>query len=566
MAPLTIDSRQRPRDAQMTRSLRWLVTLSTLALACRSGDAGSCPADNCGTLVIASLAEPSTLNPAVAGDIEARDVHDLIFDKLADLGPSMTTAGDTGFAPRLAESWSREDDRTLVFRLRDARWHDGAPVRAQDVVFSYTAQTDPELNSPHAASLQPIAEIAIRDSLTVVVRFHEVYGAQLYDAVYHLRILPEHLLRDVPLETWPTATFSRAPVGTGPYRFVRWDAGERILLERNDGYWGPIASIPRVAYQVLGSHEPIVNAMVTENADAVNALMVGPFRDRLAAAPHLRAVSFSPPQYAFLAFNFRPPGEDRGQHPVLGDVAVRRALVTSVNRPEIVEAVMGPIGRPGKGPVTRLQWIWSEDLPEPAFDPEQARNDLARAGWTDADGDGIRDRDGQPLRVRITATTSPLQHQFGVLIADAWRRIGVDVELEELDPATHAARAEQGAFDALVSSWLHDLEPYAAVRQRWTAGGLDGANVSAYVNPEYERLITSAYREPDADRALDLWQQSLQIFAEDYPALFLFDMAPEVWIHERVQDSKLRSDSWLAFLATWRIDAANALERDLGVP
>lgn len=547
-------------------ALPWLLSLIPL-WACVPGEAGPCPADACGTLVIASLAEPSTLNPALAGDIEARDVHDLIFEKLADLGPDMNTLGDTGFVPKLAQSWHRENDRTLVFTLRpNARWHDGQPVRAADVAFSYRALTDPAVNSPHRASLDPIAGIVARDSLTIAVTFTNSYGAQLYDAVYHLRVLPEHLLADIPGQEWETAAFSRAPVGSGPYRFVQWDAGERIIVERNPDYWGEAPHLQRIVYLPLGSHEPIVNALLAQEADAVNALMPGPFHERLAAGPHLRAHTITPPIYGFIAFNMHAPGARTRPHPILADVRVRRALVAAVDRAAVVDAVLGSQGRAGRGPLTGAHWLWNDDQPEISYDTAAARALLREAGWIDSNGDGVRDRGGQPLRIPITATTSPLQHQLGVLVADAWRRVGVEAELVEAEPATIGARKRRGEFDAVFDSWLHDLEPYAAVRQRWTSAGLGAANVSSYVNAEYEALIEAAHREPDPARAIALWRQSLGVIVEDAPALFLFDFAPEVWIHRRFVDTALRSDSWLALIGRWRIDPAEALGRDLPTP
>src|SRR5438034_6779641 len=210
--------------------------LTLAALACLILVAGcerpvGCTGEDCGTIVIASGGEPDILLPPVSEFAITRDVTDQLFLKLADLGLSGNTIGDEDFQPQLAERWEWDAPTTLVFHLDPrARWHDGQAVTAADVAFTYDAYTDTLVNSSFRSSLRQIAAVTTRDSLTVVFRFRQRYPEMFYDAVYHLRILPAHLLREVPRDQWRSTAFGRAPVGDGPYRFVAWKAGESIEL------------------------------------------------------------------------------------------------------------------------------------------------------------------------------------------------------------------------------------------------------------------------------------------------------------------------------------------------
>src|SRR5947207_5664456 len=196
-------------------ALATAVLVSITACERRRGCAG----DYCGTLVFAAAGEPDILLPPVTQQQYAQDIFEQVFLKLADLGLSGNTVGDEDFQPQLAERWEWDDPLTLVFHLDPrAHWQDGRPVTAADVAFTFDIYTDSLVNSPFRSSLRTISAVTTRDSLTAVFRFHARYPEMFYDAVYHMHILPAHLLRPVPRSQWRSAALGRAPVGDGPYR------------------------------------------------------------------------------------------------------------------------------------------------------------------------------------------------------------------------------------------------------------------------------------------------------------------------------------------------------------
>src|SRR5439155_26952686 len=182
--------------------------LASLLLVAACERPVGCTGEYCGTMVIASGGEPDILLPPVSEFSITRDVTDQLFLKLADLGASGNTIGDEDFQPQLAQRWEWDTPTTLVFHLDPrARWQDGPAVTAADVAFTYDAYTDTLVKSSFRSSLRHIAAVTTRDSLAVVFRFRQRYPEMFYDAVYHLRILPAHLLRDVPRDQWRSGAF-----------------------------------------------------------------------------------------------------------------------------------------------------------------------------------------------------------------------------------------------------------------------------------------------------------------------------------------------------------------------
>src|SRR6185312_4738973 len=192
--------------------------LTVLALAALAANAcgGERTAGRGGTIVVASAADPDNLLPPVARTVASKEVTDLIFDRLADIGPALNTVGDAGFEPRLATSWSwSHDSLQLTLHLDPrARWQDGKPVRAADVRFAFSLYTDPKVAAPDGPDLaRAIDSISVNDSVTCTAWFHRRTPEQFFTLVGTLVPLPEHLLAGVARDSIREAPFARNPIG-----------------------------------------------------------------------------------------------------------------------------------------------------------------------------------------------------------------------------------------------------------------------------------------------------------------------------------------------------------------
>lgn len=542
--------------------LALLLTLPILAGACERR--GGCSGSHCGTLIESAIGEPGTLLPSNSEEVVSRDIGEQLFLKLADVGMSLNTVGDEDFQPLLAERWEWDGPLTLVFYLDPrARWHDGQRVSAADVAFTFDAYNDSAVGSPFRAQLRRIAGVTQRDSLTAVFRFRERYPEMFYDAVYHMRVLPLHLLRSVPRAQWKTAAFGRQPVGNGPYRFVSWQAAQAIELLADSTFFLGRPGIRRLIWRFTPNVQVAVTQLLADQADVREQLVAPDNVERVRTAQHLTLYPYRGNTYGYLDFNTRANGDTSQPHPVFGDRDVRRALTMAIDRARLARSALGDLGKVPPGPMSSLQWIWDPETRQLPYDTAQAARTLTSRGWRDHDNDGIRDKGGQPLAFRILVpTTSALRRQYARLLQEQWRALGVQAEIDEVESSVVGQRAGTGRFDAVIIARTNDPSPSSGIPQTWTRAGFGGSNFGRYHNPQFDHTVERAISATSRDQSRRLWRTAIEIVNADAPAIFLFSVENMAAVHSRVENVQIRPDSWAALLRTWRIPSDRYIDRD----
>jgi peptide/nickel transport system substrate-binding protein len=510
------------------------------------------------------VGEPDILLPPSTQQAVSRDIEEQLFLKLADIGLTTNTVGDEDFQPLLAERWEWDGPLTLVFHLdARARWQDGQPVTASDVAFTFDAYTDSAVASPYRAALRRIASVKARDPLTAVVRFRERYPEMFYDAVYHMRVLPAHLLRGVPRDQWKTAPFGRQPVGDGPYRFVAWRAGQTIELVADSTFFLGRPAIRRLIWRFSPDLQVAVTQVVADQADGREALYTPENVARVRAAPQVTLYPYRGTAYGYLGFNLAANGDTTQPHPIFGDREVRRALTMAVDRARLIKSVFGDFAKVPPGPMSQLWWIWDPEVRQLPYDTVQARRVLAARGWRDSDGDGIRDRAGVPLAFHILVpSTSQTRKQYAQLLQEQFRTVGAHVEIDEVEQSVQTERAVAGKFDAILQAWNNDPSPSSGVAQVWSRGGFGGSNFLRYDSPAFDALVERASSAATPRQARSLWRAAVETINADAPAVFLFAPDNVAAFHSRVADVRIRPDSWAALLRTWRIPSDRLIDRD----
>ena len=557
-----------PRGEMLSAMLRRspFIILGVLAVAALVGceRRGSCTGAYCGTVIEAAIGEPETLLPPVTENVIAGDIGEQLFLKLADVGMSTNTVGDEDFQPLLAQRWEWDGPVTLVFHLDPrARWQDGQRVSAADVEFTFDAYKDSVVGSPFRAKLRRISSVTQRDSLTAVFRFREQYPEMFYDAVYHMRILPAHLLRSVPRDQWKTAAFGRQPVGSGPYKFVRWQAAQSIELVADSTFFLGRPGIRRLIWRFTPDLQVGVTQVVADQADVREQLVTPENVERARAAPQLKLYTFRGNVYTYFGFNLRANGDTSKPHPIFSDREVRRALTMAVDRASLVKSALGDLGKVPPGPMSSLLWIWDPEIPQLPYDTAQAGRILNARGWRDHDGDGVRDKNGQPLTFHILVpTTSVLRRQYARLLQEQFRVIGVRAEIDELEFSVVTQRLQSGSYDTSILSRGNDPSPGSGITQSWTRAGFGGSNFGHYYNPEFERLVDRAIAAPKQDQARAFWRAAMTTINADAPGIFLYALENMAAVHKRIDNVQIRPDSWAALLRTWRIPQDQLIDRD----
>jgi peptide/nickel transport system substrate-binding protein len=492
-----------------------------------------------------------TLMEGPHASIANTDIADQLFLRLAELGPTLITAGDQAFEPRLARSWTRRDSVTLAFDLDPrAKWQDGVPITAKDVVFTFGRARDPAIAPRLAELLRHITSVTAEGERRVVFRFSHAYAEQLYDAVFHVAPLPAHLLADIPPASLARAPFVQVPIGSGPYRWVRRVPGEFIELAANEHFFLGVPAIRRVFFRLAVDPDARLNLVLGGEADAMDN--VPPPRTnlaRVAADKDLRIVPVPSPTLGFLLFNQRDPHDRDRPHPILSDLDVRRAIGLALDRRLMVRATLGNAADVPYGPASPLLWIRHGAPPPRGVNAREARRLLAARGWQDRDGDGVLDRDGRPLALTLTTTnTSAIRQQMALQVQEQLRQLGIHVELERLDFAVYNERRNAGRFDIDFAATSQDPSP-TGLGQGWSCQG--GTNVARYCDPVVDSLLDAASRA--TDHAPEAWRAVLRRIEDDAPAVFMYAMSYMYVVHRRYTNVHIRPESaWLA-LREWTV-------------
>ncbi|HUL50504.1 MAG TPA: ABC transporter substrate-binding protein [Gemmatimonadales bacterium] len=547
-----------------SRTISALAVVTSGALLSCTPHPPGCRGEYCGTVVFAAIGEPETLLPPLVESAVARDISDQIFLKLAELGPDANTVGDEGFTPALAEGWVWDGKQRLVFHLNThARWQDGTPITAGDVAFTFAAYTDPVVNSPARASLRWIKSVTAVDSATVVFQFTKRYPEMFYDAVYQMRILPAHLLQGIPRNQWASAPFGRRPVGDGAYRFVSWTPGQSVELGADSTFFLGRPHLRRLIWRITPDMQVAVTALVAGEDDAIEVLVSPDNVRRVADAHQLATYAYKGSTYGYLGFNLRARGDSAKPHPLFGDRELRRALAMAVDRDRLLQSVFETYAKVPPGPMSQIWSIWDVGVRQLPYDTVQAARMLTKRGWTDSDSDGVRDRNGMALSFSLLVpTSSALRRRYARLLQDEFRRIGVEVRIDEVEFGVFAQRAKSGQFDAILQTWNTDPTPSSAVVQTWTRAGVGQSNYLHYVNPAFDRLVDQASAIFNLPLAKRQWRAALDVINQDAPAVFLFATTNVAAVHRRIDNVSIHPDSWWATVRTWRIPADHLIQRD----
>jgi peptide/nickel transport system substrate-binding protein len=461
------------------------------------------------TFIEASIGDASTLLPVLASDSASSLITDLVYNGLIRYDKDLNIVGE------LAESWEiSEDNLTFTFHLREGvKWHDGAPFTSADVRFNYELYIDPETPTAYAESFKQVKSVETPDPLTFVVHYAQPYAPALLS--WAMSVHPKHLLEGVDITK---SELARKPVGTGPYRFVEWVSGEKIVLESNPDYFAGQPYLNRVVVRVIPDSTTQFLELRTGNLDYMG---LSPLQyDRQTDTPAFKRL-YS--KYRYLSFGYSYLGYNL-RRPMFQDKRVRQALSYAINKQEIIDGVLLGYGVAATGPYKPDTWVYNAAVKRYDYNPEMARELLQQAGWSDHDGDGILDKDGEPFAFTIvTNQGNDLRAKAGEIIQQRLREVGVDVKLRIVEWATFLKEfIDPGNFDATILAWSGRPEPDQY--NIWHSSKTDPGqlNFIGYANSEVDQMLEEGRRTFDQAERKKYYDRFQEILAEDQPYTFLY--------------------------------------------
>jgi len=488
-----------------------------------------------------------------------------LFDKLAEPGMALNTIGDGGFEPRLAERWTwSADSLSIAFALDPrARWHDGAPVTAHDVRFTWQLYADSVVGSPSRPLVAAIDSVTVRDPLTAVFWFARRGPEQFFDATFQMRILPEHLLASLPRAELRSAPFGRHPVGTGAFKFVRWEGRQSIALEANLQYYRGRPHLDRVIWSIAPDPQAAVLRLLSGEADFFEYLR-GPDIAAVAARPELKVLRYPSLSYGTLIWNERDPKNPSAPNPLFADRDLRRALTLAVDRASLVRSVYDTLAITGHGPINTHISTYDSTVALLPYAPDSAKRLLDALGWRATGADGMRTKKGKALGFSILVPSSSTQRQqLAVLIQEEMQRLGVHVEIEQGDFPTVFRRVAARQFEAVIWGTILDPSP-GGIRQSWTsaAAAPGGSNIAGYRSAAFDTDLDSATHALDPVRAKAYYRRAYETIIADAPAVWINEASNLAGLSKRVYPVGMRADAWALNLWQWSIPADQRIARD----
>lgn len=490
-----------------------LLTLLVTALPGCGGD-GEEPGPSESTIRFPIPTEPPTLAYTEANNHVALAIDELIGCRLA------AWSNDLELLPAIASEWSySEGGRALTFRLREgARWHDGQPVTADDVVHTFEVLSAPE----HAAAsfadgFDMIERVEVLGPREVRVTYREVYAGAV--SIWTAPLIPEHRPLDEP-----------EPVGCGPWKLADWQRGERIVLSANPEFVGGPPRTERLELEILEDYSTRFAALRAGRIDMAGLLPA--YWNRLQEIEGWRE-RWEVHPYRVLFFWYVAWRLD-GSNPFFDDVRVRVAMTHAIDRPGYLQSLFDGQGRIATTSFHPDTWAYDDSIEPWPHDPGRARELLAEAGWSDTDGDGVRDRSGHPFRFTLTyPQTSAENEKLATLVQADLREVGVECELQPLEWAVFLERIDDGRFEAMMSGWR--LGPEPDPHQLWHSsqtGG--GANYAGLSDPQLDEWIERARRTIDRNARKRLYHRIQRRLHELQPDTFFFYPTSRLAVDRRI--------------------------------
>ncbi len=497
----------------MRRKALYILALAALILSACGG------AQERVTVRIGWAGSPDTLNPGMAVLAEAYTIFELVYDSMYNLNL------DGSFSLELAESVDVSEDGTVyTFKIRDGvKWHDGKPLTAKDVAFSYNLYKDtPEYPYLHGYYTPYFDTIEANDNNEVILTLTEAIP-NIESQLVFLYVLPQHIWKDVDKLEYENFEM----IGSGPFKMAEYVQNEFVRLEANKEHFLYPPKIDEVIFQTFANQDALVQAIRTAQVDMITE-MPNTAAESLDADPNIELVIGAPlaPSVTDIIFNQIDPQncpQDGGLctgHPALRDRNVRLAMAHATDKQKLIDVILLGLGEPGLTLIPKGLGVWyNNTIKDYEYDVARANQILDDAGYKDANGDGVRDMpDGsQPLTFRLNWPSDSINApRMAELLGQMWGEIGIKLLPQAVDPdALTAQCCPAFDFDIMIWGWASDPDPSALLYVYTTEAIPTGSSETGYSNPLYDELYRQQQVELNFETRKDIVWRMQQIVHHD---------------------------------------------------
>lgn len=461
------------------------------------------------TVIEGVIGDATTLIPVLASDSSSHAIAAQIYNGLVKYDKNLNIVGD--LAERIYVS--ADGLRLTFFLRRGVKWHDGYPFTARDVLYTYRVVVDPNTPTAYSEDFRQVKSISAPDEYTVTVTYASPYAPAL--ASWGMSVLPAHLLEGRNITRSPLA---RRPIGTGPYRFSEWVAGQKVVLEANPDYFEGRPYISRYIYRIIPDTSTMYMELKAGSIDLMSLTPVQYARQTLSAAftSQFNKYRYPSSTYVYLGYNLR--------HPLFGDKRIRQALAAAIDKDELIQGVLFGMGCKARGPIVPGRWAYNPHIKDIAYNPKHAVQLLGQAGWKVNPATGFLVKNGKPFTFTILTNQGNQQRLLTAqLIQQRLRFVGIDAKIRIVEWATFLKEfVDKGNFEVVMLGWSTTPDPdmYEVWHSSKTKPG--ELNFVGYHNAEVDRLLDEGRRTFDIQKRKRAYFRIQEILAEDQPYTFLY--------------------------------------------
>jgi peptide/nickel transport system substrate-binding protein len=474
---------------------------------------------NPNTFVVSSIGDARRLNPVIANDSASGMINDLVFNGLVKYDRNIKLIGD------LAERWAISNDgKTIIFYLRRGiRWHDGVEFTADDCLFTYQKFIDPNVATPYSSLYMDVLKAEAVGKYVFRVTYKEPFSPALES--WGMGMLPKHLLNGKDINT---DTFNRNPVGTGPYKFKEWVAGQKIVLVANDTFFEGRPNIDQVIYRIIPDSATMFQELLFGGVDmmSLNPLQYLRKSETRRIRENYRKFRYPANGFTYMGYNLRSP--------LFGGKKVRQALAYAIDRQAIIDGILLGLGRPCTGPFSDVSWAYNPHAKSYPYDPERAKRMLAEEGWKESDTSGLLEKDGRPFRFTIMTNQGNNERiRTAEIIQQNFKKVGIDVNIRVMEWQAFLEQIDKRSFDAMILGWGMGRDPdiYDIWHSSKTKKG--EYNFIGYKNDEVDGLLVEGRRTFDMEKRKNIYYRIHAILAEEQPYSFLYVPDATPIVHKR---------------------------------
>jgi len=477
-------------------------------------------------IITGSIGDISNLIPILATDSASHEIAGLIYNGLLKYNKNLKLTGD------LAESYSiSKNNKVITFKLKKGiKWQDNIELTADDVIFTYNLIMDPKTPTAYRGDYELVEKVEKINDYEIKVYYKKPFAPAL--SSWTVSILPQHLLKGKNIIKSP---LSKNPVGTGPFKFEKWEVGQVVQLKSNKNYFKGRPYLNGYIYKII----PDPATMFLElKAGKIDVMGLTPIQYKRQTETDYFKKNFK--KFCYPVFNYTYLGFNL-KNPLFKDKKVRQAISFAIDKTEIVDGVLLGLGTVATGPYRPDMWYYNKNVKKYNYCPECAKKLLKETGWADSNNDGILDKNSKNFEFTIlTNQGNNNRLKTAQIIQRRLKKIGIKVNIRVIEWASFINEfIDKKRFEAVILGWSTGIDPDQYDIWHSSKTGQKELNFISYKNKNVDKLLEKGRLTFNMEERKKIYFKFQEILAEDEPYVFLYVPYSLVILHKRFKNVKL---------------------------